>query len=60
MNKVYGNIITPEDVHLYQHYCLVCGGTLLGDGYTTVRHCENADVPMDVEPDAPIIYCEEV
>jgi len=37
--------------------CKTCGGTMIGDGHTTVRHCEYADVPMDVEPDAGPIYC---
>mgnify|MGYP006967046239 CR=1 FL=1 len=39
--------------------CPVCGGMLVGDGYTMVRHCENVEAPMDVESDAPTIYCEE-
>jgi len=39
--------------------CPICGGKILGDGYTTVLHCENADPALDVEPDAAVIYCEE-
>ena len=30
---------------------------MVGDGYRTVRHCENVDVELDVEPDAGPIYC---
>ncbi len=37
--------------------CPNCGGTMIGDGYTSVRHCENVDVPEDLEPDAPPVYC---
>lgn len=37
--------------------CPVCGGDLVGDGYTVVIHCENVDLPLDVEPDADPIYC---
>jgi len=39
--------------------CPNCGGNMEGDGYTIVRHCERVDVPNDVEPDAPPIYCSE-
>lgn len=38
--------------------CPVCGGKIIGDGYTIVFHCENIDYPMDIEPDADPIYCE--
>lgn len=39
--------------------CPNCGGTFLGDGYQTVRHCENADdeAYFGVEPDAGIVLC---
>lgn len=39
--------------------CPVCGGSIIGDGYTMVLHCENAESNdiMDSEPDAPIILC---
>lgn len=37
--------------------CPVCGGTILGDGYTTPMACENAAVPLDRECDAPVLYC---
>jgi uncharacterized protein (DUF983 family) len=39
--------------------CPVCGGTMIGDGYTTVLHCENADESTyaDHEPDARPVYC---
>jgi hypothetical protein len=40
--------------------CHVCGGTLIGDGYTTTRHCENADFDQtNFEPDANPVYCKE-
>jgi len=41
------------------HNCPNCGGSIIGDGYTTVRHCELADnnIIMESEPDAPIILC---
>ena len=44
--------------------CPNCGGTMVGDGYTMVEHCENIgihqyDAVMCTEPDAPPIYCEE-
>jgi hypothetical protein len=37
--------------------CPVCGGSLVGDGYTLALHCENADLPADREPDAPVYAC---
>ena len=40
------------------NYCPVCGGLMIGDGYTIVYHCENVDLPLDIEPDAGPIYCE--
>jgi len=36
--------------------CPNCGGTIVGDGYTLPRHCENIE-PMDLEADAPVLYC---
>jgi len=41
------------------HSCPVCGGSIIGDGYTIARHCENVDLPLDREVDAPILLCEE-
>lgn len=39
--------------------CRNCGGTMVGDGYTTVYHCEFVDTSgMYLEPDAGPIYCE--
>ena len=34
--------------------CPICGWTLVGDGFTSVIHCENAEVKdyWDHEPDA--------
>ncbi len=39
--------------------CKNCGGDMIGDGYTTVFHCENADWDSfcDHEPDANPVYC---
>ena len=38
--------------------CPICGGTIVGDGYTLPFHCENVDLPEDRECDAPILLCE--
>ena len=38
--------------------CKVCGEDLVGDGYTLVIHCPNAEADH-LEPDADIVYCEE-
>jgi len=38
--------------------CPACGGDLIGDGHTMVVHCENADLPLDIEPDADPIFCD--
>lgn len=39
--------------------CPRCGGALIGDGYSSVIHCEFADDDQlnSVEPDANPIYC---
>ena len=40
--------------------CPNCGGSLIGDGYTAVIHCENAtdvDAIAEAEADAGPIYC---
>ena len=39
--------------------CPVCGGTMIGDGYTTPIHCENVDLDPWIEPDFGPIYCTE-
>ena len=39
--------------------CPVCGGTMIGDGYTTPIHCENVDIDPWIEPDFGPIYCVE-
>ena len=31
---------------------------MIGDGYTMVRQCEFAEVPDDMEPDAPPVFCD--
>lgn len=42
--------------------CTKCGGTMLGDGYMDVVHCEYADEEdyKYVEPDGGPIYCRFV
>ena len=40
--------------------CINCGGSLIGDGHTSPVHCENVDIPMDLECDADIVYCEPI
>ena len=44
--------------------CPWCGGSMIGDGYTSVIHCEfaNTDDYWDCEPDAGPVWCswEEV
>ena len=37
--------------------CPICGGTMIGDGYTTPIHCENVDLDPWIEPDFGPIYC---
>jgi len=39
--------------------CPVCGGNMIGDGYTTVYHCENVRDCPNLEPDAEPVYCDE-
>ena len=39
--------------------CKNCGGTMEGDGYTNVLHCETLDVIGEgYAPDANPVYCE--
>tara|TARA_R100001594_G_C3904841_1_gene231822 strand:- start:14 stop:184 length:171 start_codon:yes stop_codon:yes gene_type:complete len=42
------------------HHCSKCNGALIGDGYTTVMHCENADEDKyyGKEPDAKVVECD--
>jgi len=42
--------------------CKNCGGTMIGDGYTTILHCEFADEELyrDKEPDTSPVYCNPV
>ena len=42
--------------------CPNCGGTMVGDGYMQLRHCEFArDEDCDgLEPDAGPVYCPEI
>lgn len=37
--------------------CAKCGGDMIGDGYTSVLHCEYVDETECYEPDAEPIYC---
>lgn len=40
--------------------CKNCGGSMIGDGYTVVLHCENAE-ESEYEfnaPDEGPVYCE--
>lgn len=38
--------------------CHKCGGSMEGDGYTVVLHCEFAEDYDDREPDANPVYCD--
>jgi len=40
--------------------CPVCGGQIIGDGYTSHRHCENVPYEKieDKECDATPTYCD--
>jgi hypothetical protein len=39
--------------------CPHCGGSMLGDGYTTVMHCERVDLSsVCAEPDSAPIFCD--
>lgn len=42
------------------YQCKACGDQMTGDGYTTVRHCPNADEndTTYAEPDSGPIYCK--
>ena len=39
--------------------CPNCGGSIIGDGYMEVMHCEFVDESLlnDKEPDSKPIYC---
>tara|TARA_B100000614_G_C14385957_1_gene427593 strand:+ start:166 stop:528 length:363 start_codon:yes stop_codon:yes gene_type:complete len=37
--------------------CPGCGGKIVGDGHQIAFHCENVDLPFDIEPDAGPIHC---
>ncbi len=38
--------------------CKNCGGTMIGDGYTTALHCEFVDLPDSYEADGAPLYCD--
>jgi uncharacterized protein (DUF983 family) len=48
-------------IHDRSEVCPNCGGTLIGDGYTMVVHCENVDLDLEnqPEPDSSPVYCDE-
>lgn len=47
-----------NDLSIYANgTCSNCGGEILGDGYTVVLHCENAEIPDCTEPDANTVLC---
>lgn len=42
--------------------CIKCGGDMIGDGYTSIMHCEyanEADYEFH-EPDASPVYCNYI
>lgn len=47
-----------QGVNMREMICLHCGGAIEGDGYTLAFHCENAELPLDRECDASILYCD--
>jgi len=50
----------PSDIKgapLVSYQCLNCGGTMVGDNYTSASHCENAEVPDGAEADSGPYYC---
>lgn len=53
------NSIDIHQIENSMEQCIECGGELIGDGYNTHQHCENA-LEEDYEykePDADITYC---
>lgn len=38
--------------------CINCGGTMMGDGYKTVLHCEFVEDIEGIEADADPVYCD--
>lgn len=41
------------------HTCPDCGGSLLGDGFTEVIHCERVSISnLNVEPDSDPVFCQ--
>lgn len=51
--------IKPNNLKEIKVNCPICGGSMIGDGYTLPIHCENVDIPTDIEPDCKPIYCNE-
>jgi len=50
----------PVSSHTLNGVCPRCGGNLIGDGWRSVLHCENADLEMYEfhEPDARAVLCD--
>ena len=44
-------------IEQHRNSCPKCGGTIIGDGYTSPEHCEFAEVDPWVEADAPAVLC---
>jgi hypothetical protein len=40
--------------------CKKCGSKIIGDGYSSVLHCEMAEYDSfyDKEPDSEVVFCE--
>ena len=53
------SIINNKKFTEASNVCPNCGGDLIGDGYTSVVHCEyaNEESYENCEPDAGPIYC---
>lgn len=51
---------TSKGITLLSTSCIKCGGDMIGDGYTSVMHCEYADESTyeSHEPDASPVYCD--
>lgn len=43
---------------IHMDTCPTCGGQMIGDGYNTLRHCENSDPPDFLAPDSGIFFCD--
>lgn len=50
----------PPAHHITEGKCRECGSDMIGNGYTSAMHCENAEAPDCAEPDSGPWYCGEV